>query len=148
MMGLVAERQGLSRKYLHALLTSLKSAGLVTSVRGAGGGFMLSRAPEEISLSEIMHALEGPLALVRCVAEAGACERSSDCAARRVWDELSGAIEGVLNGVTLADMVASESPHCSKPVEVCKPPTLRRRRKAPKMTDALSRGRRKGAEKT
>ena len=60
LMSTVAERQGLSRKYLHTLLTTLKTAGLVRSVRGAGGGFVLARPPAEIKLSEVITALEGP----------------------------------------------------------------------------------------
>jgi Rrf2 family protein len=102
----LAEREGLSRKYLHALLTGLKSAGLARSVRGAGGGFVLARDPSEIKLNEILDALEGPLCLVDCVADERACDRANGCTARGVWQELSGAIENVLDNVTLADLIA------------------------------------------
>ena len=67
----IAERQEISGKYLHALLASLKSAKLVRSVRGSGGGYALARAPEEIMLNEILEALEGPFSLVDCVLECG-----------------------------------------------------------------------------
>lgn len=112
LMGTVADRQDLSRKHLHALLTALKSAGLVRSVRGPGGGFVLTRPPAEIRLSEILHALEGPMSLVDCVADKGACRKASRCPARRVWQELSGAIENVLDNATLEDMTAPRDKKC------------------------------------
>ena len=115
LMSTVAERQGLSRKYLHALLTTLKSAGLVRSVRGAGGGFVLTKAPPKIRLSEVLHALEGPLSLVDCVADPRVCRKSSRCATRRVWQELSGAIENVLDNATLQDLLVPPDKRRSVP---------------------------------
>jgi len=114
LMNTLAQRQNLSRKYLHALLTALKSAGLVQSVRGPGGGFVLARPPTEIKLSDILHAAEGPLSLVDCVADSRVCNRSKRCPARRVWRDLSGAIEDVLDNVTLEAMVASGVKKCSR----------------------------------
>ena len=114
LMSTLAQRQGLSRKYLHTLLTALKSAGLVRSVRGPGGGFVLARPPAQIKLSEILHAAEGPLSLVDCVADRRACNRSKRCLARRVWRDLSGAIEDVLDNVTLEDIAASKVKRCSR----------------------------------
>jgi len=108
-MSAVARRQALSRKYLHALLTTLKTAGLVRGVRGAGGGFVLARPPAEIKLSEILHALEGPLSLVDCVADERFCDRTNHCPARHVWLTLAGAINDVLERFTLADLVALEN---------------------------------------
>ena len=112
LMSTVAERQGLSRKYLHTLLTTLKNAGLVRGVRGAGGGFVLTRPPGEIKLSEVLRALEGPLSFVECVTDKRACDRSSRCPARRVWQELAGAVESVLDNATLQDLVAPEERKC------------------------------------
>jgi Rrf2 family protein len=114
-MGTLAEREGLSRKYLHALLTGLKSAGLVHGVRGAGGGFVLTRDPAEITLAEILRALEGPLSLVDCVDDDRVCDRSEGCTARGVWQELSAAMENVAESVTLGDVIAPGSSFCSKP---------------------------------
>ena len=104
----LAKREGLSRKYLHTLLTGLKAAGLARSVRGAGGGFVLARDPSEIKLKEVLRALEGPLCLVDCVEDERACDRANGCTARGVWQELSGAIGNVLESLTLADVVATE----------------------------------------
>ena len=116
-MSTIAERQDLSRKHLHALLTSLKAAGLVCSVRGPGGGFILTRPPDRIRLSEILRALEGPLAVVHCVPNGRACGQISRCAVRNVWQKLSGAIEEVLDGVILEDLVGRQAKACSKPGE-------------------------------
>jgi Rrf2 family protein len=115
LMSAIAARQGLSRKHLHTLLTSLKSAGLVRSVRGPGGGFVLSRSPDRIRLSEILHALEGPLSLVHCVADKRECERSNGCPAHNVWQQLSKTIESTLDSVTLKDLVSPGTEACSKP---------------------------------
>jgi len=106
LMGTLAERQRLSRKYLHTLLTSLKAAGLVCSVRGPGGGFFLARPPGRITLSEILLAVEEPLALVDCVAERKACDWAGRCPARRVWRDLSSVIESALDKVSLESLLA------------------------------------------
>ena len=113
LMSVLAKRESLSRKYLHGLLTALKEAGLVRSVRGPGGGFLLTRAPSKIRLSQILHALEGPLSLVDCVADKRACGKAKRCTARRVWAELSRTIESMLENVTLEDLIASENRACS-----------------------------------
>ena len=105
-MRALAEREGLPRKYLHALLTALKSAGLVRSIRGPSGGFALTRPPAQISLGEILRGVEGPLSLVDCVADRRACSRTGRCTARRVWEELSDAIGEMLDSVTLEDLTA------------------------------------------
>lgn len=104
----LAKREDLSRKYLHTLLTGLKAAGLTRSVRGAGGGFVLTREPSEIKLKEVLHALEGSLCLVDCVADERACDRANGCTARGVWQELSGVIENMLDNITLADVITAE----------------------------------------
>ena len=107
----LAEREGLSRKYLHTLLTGLRAAGLTRSVRGAAGGFALAREPSEINLKEVLQALEGPLCLVDCVEDERACDRANGCTARGVWQELSGTIENKLGSMTLADVIAAEKEH-------------------------------------
>jgi len=101
----LADRQDLSRKHLHALLSLLKKAGLVRSVRGPGGGFLLTRQPGQIGLGEVLQALEGPLALVHCVPDKRVCDKSTRCAARRVWQRLTDAIDDAFDEVTLEDMI-------------------------------------------
>jgi len=109
LMRAIAERQGLSRKYLHALLTSLRAAGLVRSLRGSSGGYVLARPPTELLLLEILQALEGRIEVAECVRHPGRCERSSRCASHDVWSELSLAMESWLKGMTLADLVARDA---------------------------------------
>jgi len=102
----IAERQEISEKYLHAILSSLRTAGLVSSVRGALGGYALARRPGEIDLAQIVRAVEGPLSVVDCVYDERLCHRSSSCATRTVWESVTEAIEVALSTVTLEDLVA------------------------------------------
>jgi Rrf2 family protein len=101
----VAKRQGVSERYLEHLFLSLKKAGLVNSIRGARGGFILSRPPVEITLNDIVRVSEGSLALVDCAADAGSCPRSSTCATRDIWLELQSVLENKLGSLTLQDLV-------------------------------------------
>jgi Rrf2 family protein len=104
----VAARQQISQRYLEQLFLILKTSGLVKSTRGARGGFTLTRSPDKIKLIDIVRVCEGPLALVDCVADAAACPRSSQCAARDVWSEVQSAMEEVLNSKTLRDLIACQ----------------------------------------
>jgi Rrf2 family protein len=108
LMESIATNQDLSRKYLHTLLTRLKGAGLVRSVRGSGGGYILARDPAEIRISEIVRVLEGSLTIVDCVADGDFCEKSTSCATRDLWRELTRTIEDFLGCITLADLAARQ----------------------------------------
>lgn len=105
----IAEKQMISKKYLDIIFTSLKLAGLVRAIRGATGGFLLTRAPEEIRVSQIVEALEGALAPVECCQSPELCDRSDVCAAQRLWLRLETAIRETLDAVTLADLVSEQS---------------------------------------
>lgn len=112
----LAGREGISVKYLQALLATLKAGNIVQGVRGVGGGFRLARPPEQISLREVLEAVEGPLSLVDCVAHSKACSRAADCAARHVWQGLSETIASTLNGINLRQLlVAPPEKSKSKP---------------------------------
>jgi Rrf2 family protein len=102
----IAESQDISKKYLHSLLSGLKAAGLVRAVRGSGGGYVLARPPSGILASEVILALEGPFAPVDCVADSSICERTEFCVTRDVWREIGEAIEKILSGITLEQLVA------------------------------------------
>jgi Rrf2 family transcriptional regulator, cysteine metabolism repressor len=104
----IARRQSISLSYLEHLIIPLIAAGIVKSIRGARGGIMLARAPEQIQLKEILEVLEGPLAPVDCLKEGGSCPRSGTCATRDVWDDLKKAMEGVLNSRTLQDLATQQ----------------------------------------
>ena len=107
----IAHRQNISKKYLHALLTSLKTAGLIRSVRGAGGGYILTRKPDAIDLAEILKALEGSLALVECTENSSVCDKSGSCTAQDLWCELSRDFENRLKEVKLSDLVKRAVEH-------------------------------------
>jgi Rrf2 family protein len=101
----IAERQGLSAKYLWQLINPLKMMKLITSTRGAHGGYLLGREPERISLKEILDVLEGSLCLVDCVDNPSICERASSCVSRDIWGEVSKGMRQTLENTTLAEMV-------------------------------------------
>ena len=104
----IAQRQGISEKYLWQLINPLKTAGLVNSLRGAHGGYVLGRTADDISLREILQVLEGPLCLVDCVDDPSVCERSPSCVSRDIWGEASKNLLQTLAQTTLAGMVAKE----------------------------------------
>ena len=101
----VARRQQLSDKYLEQIVTPLSKAGLVRSVRGAGGGYLLTRRVEEYSVGDILRPLEGDLAPVECATDEGFCERSCDCVTVELWQDIHRAVSAVVDGTTLADLL-------------------------------------------
>ena len=101
----IAERQGISEKYLWQLINPLKTTGLVNSQRGAHGGYVLGKAPEAISLKAILQILEGPLCLVDCVDNPALCERAPSCISRDIWGDASKSMQQTLEDTTLAAMV-------------------------------------------
>ena len=101
----VAHRQQLSDKYLEQIVTPLSRAGLVRSVRGAGGGYLLTREPEQYTVGDILRPLEGDLAPVECATDEGYCERADQCVTLELWQEIHRAVAQVVDGTTLADLV-------------------------------------------
>ena len=101
----IARKQAISVKYLEQLISVLKSGGFVHSIRGAKGGYVLAKKPEDIRLNEIFAVLEGDIVTVECVKNDKVCNRSSDCVARDIWAQVQQAIDGILSSVTLQDMV-------------------------------------------
>lgn len=101
----VAERQNLSDKYLEQIVTPLSRAGLVRSVRGAGGGYLLTRKPEEYTVGDILRPLEGDLAPVECATDDAYCDRCTECVTFELWQEIHRAVSQVVDGTTLADLV-------------------------------------------
>ena len=104
-----ARRQQLSDKYLEQIVTPLARAGLVRSVRGAGGGYLLTRRPEEYSVGDILRPLEGDLAPVECATDGAWCARSGDCLTVGLWQEIHRAVSAVVDGTTLADLLAKQA---------------------------------------
>ena len=110
---LIAERQDISVKYLEQLMSMLRSAGFVRSVRGSKGGYVLAKPPEQIKLSDLFHSLEGTVTTAECTDNEDYCGRSADCAAREVWMKVETAINEVLSKITLADLVKSAKKRAS-----------------------------------
>ncbi|MDD3926425.1 MAG: Rrf2 family transcriptional regulator [bacterium] len=104
----VAHRQEISEKYLWQLVPPLKTAGLLTVRRGARGGYSLSRPIAEITMKDVICAVEGPLCLVDCVDNPTACVRSASCASRDFWNDVSEVLLNTLQGVTLESLVEKQ----------------------------------------
>ena len=105
----IAERQDISRKYLEQIMTILNRAGFVKSERGSNGGYRLTRRPPEYTVGEILRLTEGSLAPVACMEdELNQCVRSGHCATLTVWKQLDQAINGVVDSITLADLVEEQ----------------------------------------
>ena len=101
----IARRQQISERYLEHLITPIKAAGLVTSMRGAHGGFTLAKPPSQIRLSEIIQIMEGSIAPVECVDDPNICSRADLCVTRDIWTEMQKAMSGILESTTLQDLV-------------------------------------------
>ena len=105
----IAAREELSQKYSEAIMTTLSKGGLVEGIHGKGGGYRLSRKPEEYSLAEVLTLTEGSLAPVSCLCDgASPCDRSTPCPTLPVWEELERIITEYLSSVTLADILPKE----------------------------------------
>ena len=101
----IAKRQDISVKYLWQVINPLKTSGMLSVTRGAKGGYVLARRPEEITMLEIVTILEGPLSLVECLTKEDFCKHNDECVARSVWQEVNRAVEKALNGITLAEVL-------------------------------------------
>lgn len=102
----VAESQGISEHYLEQLIAVLRKNGLVQSVRGSQGGYMLIEAPRKITVGDIIRVLEGEIAPADCVTEdSNACERENKCVTKLVWIKIRDSINEVIDSITLEDML-------------------------------------------
>ncbi len=102
----IASRQEISEKYLESIIPVLSKAYLLEGVRGKGGGYRLTRSPEDYSVGEILRLVEGPLAPVSCLKGAGVkCEKSSSCKTLPMWEKLDSLVNGYLDSVTLASLL-------------------------------------------
>jgi len=106
----LAERAHLELPTASKLLKTLSHAGLVESFRGVRGGYRLARPAVDITIADVVAAMEGPFGMTECSAHAGACGHEPHCSVRGNWRRISDAIESALRGVTLADMVVDAKP--------------------------------------
>lgn len=111
----IGERQGISAKYLEQLARLLCTAGLLHGARGQGGGYLLSKAPEDIKIGDILRATEGSVAPVACLARVEVeCPRVESCETREFWEGLDEVISSYVDGVTLAELAKK---HCDDDVQ-------------------------------
>ena len=101
----IASKQNISEQYLEQIFSSLKKSGLVKSVRGAQGGYLLVKEPKDITVGDILIVLEGPVSLSDCVLDEDVCENSGKCVTKVVWEKMKKGIEDVINSITLQDMI-------------------------------------------
>lgn len=101
----IAESQQISEKYISRLIIALRQAGLVSSVRGAKGGYRLACPPADISILNVVEIMEGKISVVECVRAPDGCSRADGCPARSMWSGINRKIEDALSGVTLQDIV-------------------------------------------
>ena len=107
----IAKKQEISGKYIHVIVSGLKSAGLVRSVRGPNGGYELTRDPSRITALDVISALEGRIAPAECVLDSSSCSRSANCASRDVWCQIASVVDVVLSALTLEQLVKRQSNH-------------------------------------
>lgn len=106
--GEIAARQKIPESYLEQLLTTLRRAGFIRSVRGPQGGHALIRDPKDLRVSEVVEALEGPIMPIDCLDETSPCTRNGGCAQRDMWEEVRSAVLGVLDNTTIADLAEQD----------------------------------------
>jgi Rrf2 family protein len=113
-LGEIANRQNISLKYLEQIIRPLKKANYVKSFRGAKGGHMLTKPPEEISVGEVVAVLEGGKTLVRCENNPEHCARVDSCLTRNLWLEAADAMYQRLSSVTFADLLTMDENGCGE----------------------------------
>jgi len=103
----ISKRQDVPEKYLEQIMLILKKAGIVQSKRGKGGGFLLARAPEDITVGEIVRIIEGPVEPIACANLDGEidCKDENQCAFRAVWSEVSAAISDIVDNTTFENIM-------------------------------------------
>lgn len=101
----IAKEQGISDQYLEQIFSLLKKAGLVKSVRGAQGGYYISKDLNEITVADILKVLEGDMAFTECLLDEDACKNFDSCSTRYVWAKIKESIEEVTQSISLQDMI-------------------------------------------
>ncbi len=104
-LNFIAKKQNISEQYLEQLFSTLRKKGLVKSVRGSQGGYLLAKEPKDISVGDILISLEGPVSLSECVIDEDVCVNSDKCVTKVVWEKVKKGIEDVINSINLQDMI-------------------------------------------
>lgn len=113
----IATRQGISERYLEQLMTLLKKAGIIKSIRGAGGGYVLAKDVEEISVGDVLRALEGSLEPVECAAfsQEDSCKAADGCVTKYVWQRINESINRTVDEISLKQLVEESRNVQNKP---------------------------------
>lgn len=101
----IAEKQNISELYLEQIFSMLRREELIKSLRGAKGGYSLARSPREITIKNIMDALEGPISISNCIEKDASCDNLDRCATRVLWVKIRDAIDNIFSSVTLQDII-------------------------------------------
>ena len=104
----IAQQEEISEKYLSQLVIPLRASGLIYSLRGFQGGYQLSKSPSQISIKDIVQALEGNISPVECVKNPSICSKADDCSVRDIWGNLYKKIHETLDSVSLKDLLESK----------------------------------------
>ncbi|NTU43329.1 MAG: Rrf2 family transcriptional regulator [Nitrospirales bacterium] len=104
----ISEMQDVSVAYLEQILNKLRKAGIIRSIKGPGGGYLLSQSPEETSIGAILNELEGPVALTSCLDPEEGCVRADNCVTHLLWKSLGEQIEAFLRTITLKNLMSGD----------------------------------------
>ena len=105
----IAKRQGISEKYLEAIVSHLVKAGLLTALRGKRGGYRLTRTPDQYTLKDVLQTTEGAFAPVACLEEEiNTCERASECKTLKVWTDFQKLVNDYFDSITLQSLMGEE----------------------------------------
>ena len=107
-LGDISQRQGISEKYLWQVINLAKASGLISSTRGPKGGYTVAKPADQITILEIITALEGPIILVDCLDKAESCERNASCVTRDVWAQIERSMKKAMSSITLQDLVEKQ----------------------------------------
>ena len=105
----IAARQSLSPKYLDHILSAMRRAGLIRNIRGKGGGYILSKMPANITVKDILEAVDGSFEPVECLSNTDLCDKVPSCGTRDVWLRMKEAVDGVLEEATLQSLLEKNS---------------------------------------
>lgn len=104
----IADCEGLSESYLEQIFAKMKKAGLVKSMRGANGGYVLTRTPAEISVGDILRALEGDMNIVDCPSNKDLCEKYDSCVTKYVWQRINDSIRTTMDSMSLEEVISKD----------------------------------------
>lgn len=105
----IAAREGLSESYLEQLFAKLKKAGIVLSIRGTNGGYQLARSASEISVGDVLRALEGDMVIVDCPDSEAQCAKFGSCVTKYVWKRINNSINDTVDAMTLEEIAVNSS---------------------------------------